>query len=340
MKLYIDKVSFNNQDFTKLGFGSETWEFGTKLITTPKGKIHIESYEMVDRDNFVGVELYTWGSTLNLGAYEGFDGDESVPSITIVAFVRNPNNVWLWVYLMDEDGETIATFCGHEDLDSFPKYIEELQEEDFSLAAHLKAEKYKMLDLEGGYSHNAYGDIAILRANPIVNNGFGDSYAAMHQYEDTEYFYFKDDEQLLEKLNKIGHGDGLWTPNPEDYEDEMCTDEKGKRREVHLHISLWDEEYETEDESMLNNGEDVCLIPEAAYKARQLNNQFYQRGWYEEYSFRGYVESLAEGDDVQGFWSWLFGVPGYDGLMPWNLPSDYYAEYERFLDICSEMDNN
>jgi len=90
----------------------------------------------------------------------------------------------------------------------------------------------------------------------------------------------------------------------------------------------------------INSGKRVQLIPNIQYKARTLNNQFYQGNWFEAYySFRSYVESLAEGDDVRNFWGWLFNRPDFNGFMPYELPEDYYDEYERFLDVCECLDN-
>ena len=47
--------------------------------------------------------------------------------ISTVAFMRQPFNAWLWLYLINEDGVTIASICGHDDLDGFSKYVANLR---------------------------------------------------------------------------------------------------------------------------------------------------------------------------------------------------------------------
>ena len=47
---------------------------------------------------------------------------------------------------------------------------------------------------------------------------------------------------------------------------------------------------------------------------------------------------LEEDDDVQNFWGWLFERSDFEGYMPWDLPSKYEAEYNRFLNACEKID--
>ena len=124
--------------------------------------------------------------------------------------------------------------------------------------------------------------------------------------------------------------------NENDFSDEQIFDEeKQKHIIVHRHISFYDEDYDND----LNSGHDICLIPNMAYKIRTLNQQYYTGNWFESYySFRSYVESLAEGDDVRNLWRWLFERSDFEGYMPWDLPSKDEAEYNRFLNACEKID--
>lgn len=45
-----------------------------------------------------------------------------------VAIMRRPYNAWLWLYMFDKNLQPIASFCGHEDLDGFAKYVSALKE--------------------------------------------------------------------------------------------------------------------------------------------------------------------------------------------------------------------
>lgn len=197
----------------------------------------------------------------------------------------------------------------------------------------MKSEEYKIINTGDGI-HSLYGEVFIVRANPVTQSQMGRCFQP-YFCPATESFIFVKDESIMNIITQIARGGGYWTPDQSEFEDEMIRNERFNRMEIiHIHDSL------TIGGSnfSINSGKQICLIPDAQYKARKLNEQFYSGDWYYSYSFRQYVESLAEGDDVQGFWSWLFRVKGYDGLKPWQLPRNYYEEYERFLDICSTMD--
>ena len=344
MDLIVKKVSFNNQDFVELE-SEETWAFSNYSITTPNGFIKIDDCTRVENEQFVGVELSIWKSTLRLFRYDGYEGDNGTPEIETVAFVRHPHNVWLWVYLMDEAGETIAVFCGHEKNfdDEFAKYVEELDEVDYFSCAHLQAEKYKIMEINGDCQHSKYGDMDIVRANPIENNGFSESYVT-HFYEETEDFFVKD-KNLINRLFKLGQGDGVWVPNPDDYEDEICLDENtGERKSVHLHKSLIDNDYdgngdygipeETPSELMTR------LIPDIMSKKNGLESQWKSGGWYYTYpNLRDYVRSLGTDDDVVDFFGWLFNDQRFHGCKEWELPYEYLTAYNKFLKLFFSLDD-
>ena len=193
---------------------------------------------------------------------------------------------------------------------------------------------YKIMHVGDG-TDSIYGDIYIVKANPVQNNGFG-LYHSMSICNETESFFFPANQSLINQVLLIARGGGIWYPNENDFSDEQIFDEeKQKHIIVHRHISFHDEDYDND----LNSGHDICLIPNIAYKIRTLNQQYYTGNWFElYYSFRSYVESLAEGDDVRNFWGWLFERSDFEGYMPWDLPSKYEAEYNRFLNACEKID--
>lgn len=196
----------------------------------------------------------------------------------------------------------------------------------------MKAKEYIIIGLGEG-EHSTWGDCIIARANPVVDNGFSRSYVT-HECSDTELFFF--DPGMREAIDRIGRGGGVWTPDEDDFQEETIMDGNRRKCIINVHDSLM---YGMDDdESDINSGNAVCLIANAQQKASVLHDQYYSKGWYNEYEFWEYVQSLAGGDDVQGFWQWLFEKGGLDGLKPWNLPPDYYEEYKRFLMICTKMD--
>ena len=194
---------------------------------------------------------------------------------------------------------------------------------------------YKIIHIGDG-TDSRYGNIFIIKANPVQNNGFG-MFHSMTIGSDTETFFIPANQRLLNQIIQIARGGGLWYPNDEDFIEEKIFDENTNSHIIiHRHVSFFRDKFDED----LNSGHDVCLIPNMGYKIQTLNQQFYRGNWFESYcSFRSYVESLAEGDDVQNFWGWLFDRPDFNGCMPWNLPSNYEQEYNRFLDACEKTDN-
>lgn len=193
---------------------------------------------------------------------------------------------------------------------------------------------YKIMHI-GGATENGYRPIVIVKANPIHNMGFGQSFTP-YECRETELFFFPNKKRLVDHIVQIAQGEGIWHPNEDDFHDETSLLEvENKKVAIHRHNSFWTDKYDD-----INSGHTVNLIPYIQYKARTLNNQYYQGHWFNFYcSFRNYVESLAEGDDVQNFWGWLFNRPDFNGCMPYALPEEYFNEYERFLDVCESLDS-
>ena len=192
---------------------------------------------------------------------------------------------------------------------------------------------YRIMNVEES-TDSVFGDIIIVTAAPIFERKVGSM--VMGGYGGNEdVFLFPKEETLIERVLQIARGGGNWYPDEEDFEEDTIIDGNEQRVPVYRHISFYGEDF---DES-LNSGQEVCLVPDIMYKAKTLNNQYYQGGWFNTYDFREYVESLAEGDDVENFWGWLFNRPDLNGLMPWDLPYDFEREYERFLDVCEEMED-
>ena len=71
----------------------------------------------------------------------------------------------------------------------------------------------------------------------------------------------------------------------------------------------------------------------------KMEDQWRSNGWYYTYpSLRDYVESLAEGDDVENFFGWLFDNPKFNGIEAWNLPHNYQEAYFQFLNLFPSID--
>ena len=67
---------------------------------------------------------------LNLNEYYVFSPFDGPVYVRTLAIMRRPQNVWLWVYLFNDNGQPVAVFCGSEginDTNSFAMYVKELK---------------------------------------------------------------------------------------------------------------------------------------------------------------------------------------------------------------------
>ena len=162
-----------------------------------------------------------------------------------------------------------------------------------------------------------------------------------------------DDGYLEDRLMDIVNGDNPWMPDFSEYSLEFYNDFREANNDhqvVYKHISCYDADadYELdvfdyefsadddeEDEDFEMNGENaLVLIPNFAYKQSQLVEQWRNNNWYYTYpSVRDYVESLAEGDDVQNFFGWLFDDARFNYTTVWTLPGNYEDAYQQFLNL-------
>ncbi|MGM9814570.1 MAG: hypothetical protein ACI3ZX_00420 [Candidatus Aphodosoma sp.] len=107
--------------------GNVTNRFGNEafIIKTPNSNLLPKSFVFVNNGVHVGIQFETSGM-FNLGAY-GYQ--EKFVNVKHIAIVRQPNNVWLWAYLIDENGINIATFCGYDDLDGLAHLVSDMKQE-------------------------------------------------------------------------------------------------------------------------------------------------------------------------------------------------------------------
>lgn len=171
--------------------------------------------------------------------------------------------------------------------------------------------------------------------------------------EDTVWFMFpNDDDYLEERLMDIANGDNPWMPDFSEYSVEFYNDFReanNNHQVVYKHISCYDKdadyeldvfdyEFSTGDDEEgdygMSRGNGLSLIPNLGYKQNQLVEQWRNNGWYYTYpSVRDYVESLAEGDDVQNFFGWLFDDARFNNTSVWALPGNYEDAYHQFLGL-------
>lgn len=184
--------------------------------------------------------------------------------------------------------------------------------------------------------------------------------------EDTIWFMFpNDNDHVTNGLMHLANREDPWIPIFADY----CVEFFDNFREadndhqvVYKHVSCWDEDanfvlddyYSTDsseygaefgDEEDDDDDDDyfgpkaLGLIPNCSMKKEQLESQWRNNGWYYTYpSLRDYVESLAEGDDVENFFGWLFDDSSFNGTEAWNLPHNYREAYFQFLNLFPDLD--
>ena len=106
----IRKIQFRGEWITLEDEQKEHWEFSIDEIRTPHGDLDIIGFMEVEQNGLVGVQLETDGYLDFSDFDDGYDG-----YVQTVAVMRQPNNVWLWLYLFDDNHQPIATICGSEE---------------------------------------------------------------------------------------------------------------------------------------------------------------------------------------------------------------------------------
>lgn len=126
MKYKVLQITYNYNTFQDIE--ECIWYFTTSKIQTNKGNLDILSFEEVEQNGQIGVEIHVNGK-LNLGEYSPFSPFCKPVDIKTVAIMRRPQNIWLWAYMFNEEDQPVAAFCGTDfgdDFDSFSKYVKEL----------------------------------------------------------------------------------------------------------------------------------------------------------------------------------------------------------------------
>ena len=185
-----------------------------------------------------------------------------------------------------------------------------------SRTVELKGPLPKAMNIGDG-TDSRYGKMIIVKANPVIDNGYGKSFIS-HINSNTETFFFPASQQsIIEQLIQIANGGGFWTPDlMKDFQPEFVMDENScERKRIFRHRSFYGGTIDYNRD--VNGGHKIQLISDKTY---------------------GYVESLAEDDTNTHFWQWLFNTPKYNTFLPVDIPSEYYAAYREFIELCSRKD--
>lgn len=127
MKYQVQQISYDYRTFQDIE--ECTWDFTTSEIHTDKGSLDILGFQEVEQNGQVGVQMSVNG-WLDIGEYSPSSPINESVNVRTLAIMRQPHNVWLWVYMFDDDDQPVAAFCGtdgFEETNSFAKYVKELK---------------------------------------------------------------------------------------------------------------------------------------------------------------------------------------------------------------------
>lgn len=125
MKYYVSEVDINaNGHFNAIE--KEIWTINDKYIVTKHGILTIKDVIYVDKGSLVGIQLSVDGE-LKLNNFTCSTGNEVNVNIGTIALMRQPHNAWLWGYAFDIYDSPIVNFCGHDELDGFTNFIQQLK---------------------------------------------------------------------------------------------------------------------------------------------------------------------------------------------------------------------
>lgn len=116
--------------------------------------------------------------------------------------------------------------------------------------------------------------------------------------------------------------------------EELIPDFNGKIIEMDDQDSINCDNNDYDDEETM-----LYLIPDVLYKKSKLEEQWRDNHWYYTYpSVRDYVKSLAYGDDVNNFLSWLFSDARFNYATAWSLPLEYDIALKQFFNLFFDLD--
>ena len=127
MKYQVQQISYVYCTFQDIE--ECTWDFTMSEIHTDKGSLDVLGVQKVEQNGQVGVQMSVNG-WLDLGEYSPSSPINESVNVKTLAIMRQPHNVWLWVYMFDDDDQPVAAFCGTDGFDesnSFAKYVNELK---------------------------------------------------------------------------------------------------------------------------------------------------------------------------------------------------------------------
>ena len=227
---------------------------------------------------------------------------------------------------------------------------------NFGLSSFLFNEKKLMRIVEMGRTPDniiVKANICDIRGNRVECVG--------HTNANSVWFMFpNDNEEIEQELAYIYEREDPWSPIFTDYRVDFFNnfrEANNNHQIVYKHASCWenkdywnlDDYYETDpseygiefdDEEDHDDDVMYSLIPDFALKKSQLEAQWRNNNWYYDYpSVRDYVKSLAYGDDVNNFFSWLFNDYSFNNASAWSLPQEHRMALEQFFNLFNDLDD-
>ena len=114
MKYQVQQISYDYCTFQDIE--ECTWDFTMSEIHTDKGSLDVLGFQEVEQNGQVGVQMSVNG-WLDLGEYSPSSPINESVNVKTLAILRQPHNVWLWVYMFDDDDQPVAAFCGTDGFD-------------------------------------------------------------------------------------------------------------------------------------------------------------------------------------------------------------------------------
>lgn len=120
----------------------------------------------------------------------------STIEISTLAILRQPCNVWLWVYLFDDDGGSVAVFCGHDDLDAFARYMDDMSSDSGITSLYSNINVSAINNFAQKKEALASNYIKFMRNNIMSGYDLHDYVAALSEDDDTFFSWLFDDISL------------------------------------------------------------------------------------------------------------------------------------------------
>lgn len=196
-------------------------------------------------------------------------------------------------------------------------------------------EKYFIVDIIQSVD-SRYGDIAIIRANPVKVTPSG-YMSASESLVGAEHFFLPLNDTLIQSIIAEQRQNQYWKVNFDDFEEEYIFDESDNcRRLIHRHVSFYYMDVDSDD------SDEYIEIPDIDKKSEYIRRAWAQSDRHAHSSLREYIVDRATEGFIGQFWAWLLDDVSLSCLVPediLDMEDKYTNALAEFIGFCEDPES-